>query len=311
MTKISIVIPTYNGEKNIKKQIETLLNDCKKGNIFNFYEIVICDNCSTDNTKKLVKSLDKKINKNNIISIKCFSSKVNLGYSLNFFQSIKLAKSKYVLFLCDDNIPDKEFYIETYKVFRSENINKLCFFSTNNINNYKKKSNFNFDELPYVLNRGSILSGVLLKRNKIKYKYAIRNGLYPHNGVFLDYYLNYGLKVFNFKSKINCKNNKKLSTHFHDRMNRKSDLAVLDKVDSIDIFYRKKRINILTLIYCLYTVYYWAIDLFYILKKEKATKVADIYLNEILKYDRKILYLSLLLVYFKKFTVFFKGLLRN
>ena len=131
MTKISITIPTYNGEKNIKKQIDRLINDCRKAKIFNFYEIIICDNCSNDNTKKIVTKYKRKINTKKIVNIKFYGSKNNLGYPKNFIRATKLSKSKYTIFLCDDNIPSRNFYINLYNLFKNKDYNELCFFSTN------------------------------------------------------------------------------------------------------------------------------------------------------------------------------------
>jgi glycosyltransferase involved in cell wall biosynthesis len=51
--KITIVIPTYNGENTIKRAIESVLNqssDIEK-------EILICDDCSTDDTVQIAKKL--------------------------------------------------------------------------------------------------------------------------------------------------------------------------------------------------------------------------------------------------------------
>lgn len=42
---ISIAMATYNGEKNIKEQIESILNQTVKD-----FELIICDDASTDNT---------------------------------------------------------------------------------------------------------------------------------------------------------------------------------------------------------------------------------------------------------------------
>ena len=57
---LSIAIPTYNGDKFLKKQLQRLFHDCNKKKFINFYEIVILDNGSTDNTKKIVKYFKKK-----------------------------------------------------------------------------------------------------------------------------------------------------------------------------------------------------------------------------------------------------------
>jgi len=89
MTKISIVIPTYNGAVNIHKQIKTIIKDCKTGKINNFYELVISDNCSTDNTKEIVSNY--KTNK--FVKINYCNSRTNTGFPSNFLRSIKMATS--------------------------------------------------------------------------------------------------------------------------------------------------------------------------------------------------------------------------
>ena len=48
---ISIAMATYNGEKYIKKQIDSLLNQSLP-----FDELIICDDKSTDNTIDIIRS---------------------------------------------------------------------------------------------------------------------------------------------------------------------------------------------------------------------------------------------------------------
>lgn len=284
MTKISIIIPTYNGEKNIQKQINTIIYDCQKYNIDNFYELVICDNCSTDNTKRVVsKFINKK--KSIKIKIKYYKSKTNTGYPSNFLRSIKLSTSKYLLFLCDDNIPEKGFYVAIYNVFKDKDFDNLCVFPSDNIPKYKKKL-FAFNKLSYVFMRGSILSGILLIKKKINYKYVIKNELYPQNGIFINYYLNYGLELFNIKKKIKCSTNEPLETKFNDRMRRREDLAVLDKINSIEIFYDHKKINYLEFFSCLYSVYSWVIDMKYDLIKINKISLAKLFWSKTLRHKK-------------------------
>lgn len=49
MKKVSVIIPTFNGENVIQRCIDSVLN--QKGNFE--IEILICDDCSTDNTIKI------------------------------------------------------------------------------------------------------------------------------------------------------------------------------------------------------------------------------------------------------------------
>ena len=65
----SIIIPTYNREKMLKNAIKSVLNQTYKN-----WEIIIVDNYSKDNTKKMVENFKSKkikfyqINNNGIIA---------------------------------------------------------------------------------------------------------------------------------------------------------------------------------------------------------------------------------------------------
>lgn len=50
--KISVVIPTYNGERTLKRAIDSIISQQCEEVIF---EILICDDLSTDNTLKIAK----------------------------------------------------------------------------------------------------------------------------------------------------------------------------------------------------------------------------------------------------------------
>ncbi len=62
--EISIIIPTYNEEKYIKKAIKSLLNSDKNKDLI---EIIIVDGLSTDKTLKRVKELMPKYKNINIL----------------------------------------------------------------------------------------------------------------------------------------------------------------------------------------------------------------------------------------------------
>lgn len=89
--KVSVLISVYNGEKYITKSIESVLNEN-----FDDYEVIIVDDGSTDNTKKILSNY-----KNNK-KIKVFH-KENTGIpdSLNF--GLKHCNGEYIARLdCDD-----------------------------------------------------------------------------------------------------------------------------------------------------------------------------------------------------------------
>lgn len=71
---ISIIIPTFNEEENIKKLSERIEQCTRKINNYKFEQIII-DNCSTDNTQIIIRDICKKNNK-----IKAIFNSRNFGY---------------------------------------------------------------------------------------------------------------------------------------------------------------------------------------------------------------------------------------
>ena len=60
--KISIICPTYNSEKFIARTLNMLLNQKKRPD-----EVIFCDDGSSDNTFKILKSYKKLFQKKKII----------------------------------------------------------------------------------------------------------------------------------------------------------------------------------------------------------------------------------------------------
>ena len=93
MNSISIIIITYNSEKEIVNCINSLLPQMSGLNS----EIVIIDNNSDDNTISLIKELNSK-------SISIIQNSANFGYTRANNQGIKNAKGEYLFFLNPDTL---------------------------------------------------------------------------------------------------------------------------------------------------------------------------------------------------------------
>lgn len=87
--KISVCIATYNGEKYIKEQIESILFQTIKPD-----EIIISDDNSTDNTIEIIKKINSPL-------IKIFKNK-NKGIIKNFENALINSTGEYI-FLCDQD----------------------------------------------------------------------------------------------------------------------------------------------------------------------------------------------------------------
>lgn len=89
--KIAILMSTYNGEKYLDKQIESLLNQTIKN-----IEIIIRDDGSTDNTKEILNNYDKFDN------IKIIFGE-NIGVANSFKELINYNSDADIYFFCDQD----------------------------------------------------------------------------------------------------------------------------------------------------------------------------------------------------------------
>ena len=89
---IDILMATYNGEKYLEEQIDSIL-----GQTYKNIRLIISDDCSTDNTKNILKKYQEKEN------IEIYYQKENLGYVKNFeFLLQKVDNEIYMLSDQDD-----------------------------------------------------------------------------------------------------------------------------------------------------------------------------------------------------------------
>ena len=79
---ISVAMATYNGEKYIEQQLDSIRNQKQKPD-----EVIICDDGSTDNTVVVINEYIKKYKLKQWIVVE---NEKNLVYFDNFFKSIKL-----------------------------------------------------------------------------------------------------------------------------------------------------------------------------------------------------------------------------
>jgi len=98
--KISIALSTYNGEMHLKEQLDSFL--CQK---LLPYEIVVCDDASTDSTVKILEAFARTAP----FPIRIYQSEHNLGLIQNFSKAASLCTGDYVAFSDQDDIwlPDR------------------------------------------------------------------------------------------------------------------------------------------------------------------------------------------------------------
>ncbi|PVX50753.1 glycosyltransferase involved in cell wall biosynthesis [Balneicella halophila] len=98
-SKVSIITPSYNSEMYISETIEAIINQTYRN-----WELLITDDCSSDNTKEIVRNYQE-----NDSRIKFFQLKKNLGAGIARNNSIEKARGRYIAFCDSDDVwkPDK------------------------------------------------------------------------------------------------------------------------------------------------------------------------------------------------------------
>ena len=91
---ISIVIPIYNSEKYIKRCLDSIVKQIND----NILEILVIDDCSTDNSLQILKEYE-----NDEKRIKIIEKKINSGVSNSRNIGINKAKGDYIMFIDSDD----------------------------------------------------------------------------------------------------------------------------------------------------------------------------------------------------------------
>lgn len=110
MTK-SVALCTYNGEKYLKEQLDSILSQ-----EIPVDEIIICDDCSTDETSTILKNYQKRFP----TIIRLFFNEENLGYVRNFEKALSLCTGE-IIFLCDQDDLWRREKVDTITQYFTEN----------------------------------------------------------------------------------------------------------------------------------------------------------------------------------------------
>ncbi len=125
--KISVIIPTYNRKEQLKECIHSILEQS-----YNNIEIVIIDDCSTDDTENF---LNKNFSDNRIFYIK---NKENSGAGISRKNGYNIATGKYIIFCDDDDYyVDNDFFKNAINILKDDLILMVC---SNSYIKYEKEN---------------------------------------------------------------------------------------------------------------------------------------------------------------------------
>ena len=140
MVKISVIVPSYNNEKFIKKCLDSILNQT-----FKDMEIICIDDKSTDKTLHIINEYALKDSR-----IKVYQNEKNNGIAYTRNRSLKLAKGKYLYFLDSDDYIELYTLEKLYNLAEDKSLDLIIFKMLNFKNLTGRKYKRLFDEMYYL-----------------------------------------------------------------------------------------------------------------------------------------------------------------
>jgi teichuronic acid biosynthesis glycosyltransferase TuaG len=147
---ISIIIPTYNSSKFIEETVNSVFKQTYKN-----WELIIIDDCSTDNTFEILEKLQKE---NSDKSIKILKTNKNFGGPFGPTNvAINESKGEYIALLDHDDLWDSQKLQRQIDFVSKNNLDFCaCNLTYQNIN-LNKKEKFDID------NKGNLTEKILYK----------------------------------------------------------------------------------------------------------------------------------------------------
>lgn len=157
-TLVSIVTPVYNAEKFLSKTIKSVTNQN-----YSEFEYLLIDDCSTDNSSKIIKDFELEDKR-----IKYIRLDENSGAAVARNKGLELAKGQYIAFLDSDD----EWDSEKLKLQIS----------------YMKENNFAFTYTNYrtIKENGEVIKDSIILPTKLDYTGLLKNTAIACSSVIID-----------------------------------------------------------------------------------------------------------------------------
>lgn len=110
MAKVSIGIPVYNGENYLEEALDSILTQT-----FTDFEVIICDNASTDRTETIARKAAERDSR-----VHYFRNESNLGAAPNFNKCLELSRGEYFRWAAHDDLCLPEYLERCLEVLEAD-----------------------------------------------------------------------------------------------------------------------------------------------------------------------------------------------
>lgn len=156
---VSVIVPVYNAEKFICQTLDSII-----GQDYPEKEIIIVDDCSTDNSFNIIKEYVKN---NSCITYQKLGK--NSGVAVARNTAIEIAKGRYVAFLDSDDIWEQGKLSQQLNLFY---VNKGC--------------PFTYTAISYIDENGRQIKGKRKLKERVSYQYLLHNTIVATSTVIVD-----------------------------------------------------------------------------------------------------------------------------
>ena len=156
---VSVIVPVYNAEKYISQTLDSIIEQD-----YSEKEIIIVDDCSTDNSSQIIKEY-MKVNP----CITYHKLDKNSGVAVARNTAIEIAKGRFIAFLDSDDIWEQGKLSKQIPLFYT---NKGC--------------PFTYTALSYIDENGMQIKGKRKLKESVSYQYLLRNTVIATSTVIID-----------------------------------------------------------------------------------------------------------------------------
>ena len=168
MYKISIIIPIYNVEKYLKRALDSIINQTMD---FRDIEVIMVDDCSTDNSKKIMEEYSNKYP--NFISL--YHKKNSGRAAIPRNTGLQIASGEYIMFLDPDDEYSLDACEQLYNTIKKNNVDMVF---GRYVRRYDNKTNIEKSNSPYPDNIENIYPNMIFDDNSSSKMNSMINSMF-------------------------------------------------------------------------------------------------------------------------------------